>query len=136
MIEVYFDGACTPNPNGIVSYGAVIIQDKKLLYTISQKANISSDKTSNNVAEYCGCIAALKYLLSRNLEKEKVIFYGDSKLVIEQMTGKWQVGDGLYVEYAIRARFDAHLFKDISFVWIPREQNTEADLLSRKAYGI
>ncbi len=136
MIKVYFDGACTPNPGGIISYGAVIIRHEEVIYEISQKGKIHPEKATNNVAEYCSLIAAMKYLIFKDLQFEEIYFFGDSLLVINQMKGLWEIKDGKYKGYAEISRDIARHFSDAHFEWIPRERNERADLLSRRALGV
>jgi probable phosphoglycerate mutase len=89
---------------------------------------------SNNVAEYAGVLHVLKYLSSR--PPGRVMIRGDSKLVINQLSGKWRVRKGLYLSTAIETRellaYLRGLGWQISFCWIPREQNRECDRLSKK----
>jgi probable phosphoglycerate mutase len=54
---------------------------------------------SNNVAEYAGVLRILKYLSSR--PPGRVTIRGDSKLVINQLNGKWHIKKGLYLSIAI-----------------------------------
>lgn len=132
MIKVYFDGSCEPNPGGIVRYGAIIEQHDKILYEISKKVNLDPSITSNNVAEYCGLIASMKWLIHHQYTDKEIYFFGDSKLVINQMLGLWNLNDGKYIKFAEQARNLFLSFKDIHFEWIPKEQNSRADLLSRR----
>ncbi len=89
---------------------------------------------SNNVAEYAGVLHVLKYLSSR--PPGRVMIHGDSNLVINQLSGKWRVRKGLYLAIAVKTTaLLAHLRGlgwQISFCWIPREQNEECDALSKK----
>jgi ribonuclease HI len=136
MIKVFFDGSCIPNPGGIISYGAVIKQHEKIIYEISKRFNIPSIDSTNNVAEYCACIASLKYLIHKSLNTHEIYAFGDSKLVINQMSGQWEIGEGKYAKYADMAKELLFQFPNIHFEWIPRELNHHADSLARKAYGI
>jgi ribonuclease HI len=136
MIKVFFDGSCIPNPGGVISYGAVIKQHEKIIYEISKKINIPSINSTNNVAEYCACIAALKYLIFKSLNTYEIYVFGDSKLVINQMAGIWEIGEGKYTKYADIAKDLLFQFSNIHFEWISRERNHHADSLARKAYGI
>lgn len=133
LIEVWFDGACWPrNPGGHASYGYSIQFDG-----IEQKAGTGyvgfGDEMSNNVAEYCGVLAALEYLLERGHVGARVIVYGDSDLAIRQLSGRWKAKKGMYIPYYLRAMAAVVKFRDITFKWIPREQNEWADELSRDA---
>lgn len=132
-LVAYFDGACWPNPNGDAACGAFIECDGERIWEHAEY--LGAKDTSNNVAEYAGLIAILRYL--EKLENlAEIHIYGDSDLVIKQMSGLWKVrrkGIKLYLPYYDEAmrllRVQKHL---ISFQWIPREQNTEADFLSTK----
>ena len=137
MIEVYFDGACEPNPYGRIGYGAIIYKDTKQIYEISQEYKYAEGiKSTNNMAEYCAIYAALKYLIHKKLNKYPVIARGDSQLVIKQLSGEWQIGKGEYILIAEKAKDLLKNFKQIEFAWLPRSFNNRADQLSRKAIGI
>jgi probable phosphoglycerate mutase len=91
--------------------------------------------TSNNVAEYSGFIAVATKL--RELYPgRRCIIRGDSKLVVEQVHGRWQVHAGHYVPYYHQAVLAWRELKKVSpktrLVWIPREQNGLADKLSKQ----
>jgi ribonuclease HI len=93
---------------------------------------------SNNVAEYAGVLQVLKYLAPR--PPGRVTIHGDSKLVINQLNGKWRIRKGLYLSTAIEVKaLLAHLHGlgwQINFCWIPRAQNEECDALSKKGCHI
>jgi len=131
IINVWFDGACAPiNPGGIASFGIIIKDGLKLLY--SETGIIGEPpETSCNLAEYAGLQTALIWLLDNNLETEKIYIYGDSNLVINQMFGTWKIKKGIYKNLAIKTKALLKCFTDISGYWIPREQNSEADELSK-----
>jgi ribonuclease HI len=65
-----------------------------------------------------------------------VTIHGDSNLVINQLNGKWRVRKGLYLSITIETKallaYLRGLGWQISFCWIPREQNEECDALSKK----
>ena len=86
---------------------------------------------SNNVAEYMGLIKSLERLLADGKQDFPIAVFGDSKMVIEQMSGKWKIKDGTYVPYARRCGELVWKFKQIKFQWIPRESNKQADDLSK-----
>jgi len=89
---------------------------------------------SNNLAEYAGVLCVLRYL--RSLPPARATIRGDSKLVINQLNGKWRVRKGLYRSIAMEAKeLLAYLHGrgwQMNFCWIPREQNRECDALSKK----
>ena len=136
-IKVYFDGACGPtNPNGHIGFGFYIKQDGKILYEYSECIMLGEKgftQTSNNVSEYLALTAALKWLILNRLNFMWVRCYGDSQLVIRQMDGQYGINGGIYIPYALKCKEVASMFKKIDYHWIPREENTYADDLSKKA---
>lgn len=136
MVKIYFDGACEPiNPGGIASYGLVIFDGKKRIYEEGKLFYPKKGKereTSNNVAEYSGFLSALKYCIDHKLNKKKIVVYGDSNLVIQQMFGTWNMKKGFYIPIALEAQRLLKHFSSISGQWIPREKNGIADELSKK----
>ena len=90
-------------------------------------------QTTNNLAEYAGLLAILEYLFRRNLNQEEIHICGDSQMVIEQMNGNWKIKKGPYVGLAEKCKEILEQFSNISFEWIPREDNDIADGLSKDA---
>jgi ribonuclease H / adenosylcobalamin/alpha-ribazole phosphatase len=68
------------------------------------------------------------------LGASEVVVKSDSKLLVGQMSEGWKVKGGGYVEKLREARELVKEFRSVKFIWIPRELNEEADLLSRIAY--
>jgi len=136
-IEVYFDGACEPvNPGGIATYGFVVYRNHEKIHEDSGVAGAGclGDDTSNNMAEYTALIKALEWLIESKLTETKIVVKGDSQLVIKQLNKQYAVKAPRIIPLYLKAQKLASMFKDISFIWIPREQNKEADTLSHKAY--
>jgi ribonuclease HI len=142
MITAYFDGCCEPkNPGGTAAYGVVIFDNEKRIYEASKvfKPIAGKEKwTSNNVAEYSGFLDALGFLKSHSLHTKEIMIHGDSKLVICQMFGdvdllgkKWRILKGFYKPLAVKAQKELQAFSNIKAEWIPREENTIADKLSK-----
>ena len=134
LIEVYIDGACEPvNPGGVGTWGYVIYIEE-ILWDKQYGVVGEGRGISNNVAEYSALIHALEKLIEANITREPVIVYSDSNLLVNQMSGKWAAKGGMYYRYYKKARKLKIFFRNIRFVWIPREKNKEADELTRKAY--
>ena len=76
---------------------------------------------------------ALERISSLKLDKEKIAIKSDSKLVVNQMKGKWKVKAELILPLFYKAKAKANGM-NIDFQWIPRKKNTEADNLTRIAY--
>jgi ribonuclease HI len=133
--KAFFDGCCEPvNPGGTASYGAVIFRGKKRIWECSELfvPVLGKEKeTSNNVAEYSGFIAILEYFIEHGLENESITVHGDSKLVIEQVSGNWKMHGGYYIPLAIKAKELYKKFSKLKLKWIPRDQNDIADELSK-----
>ena len=135
MIKCWIDGCCEPvNPGGTAGYGVSVQRDGLQLWEESRIVG-SGPKMSNNVAEYSGLLSLLQFLLKSGLNEEQIMVYSDSKLVIEQTWGKpkWKMRQGLYIPIAKQCREYLAVFPNITGTWIPREQNEEADRLSKAA---
>ncbi len=100
---------------------------------IAEGNDVVGDNVSNNYAEYSALVAALNDLLKRGLTTD-VTVKSDSKLLVNQMKGSWKRKKGGYLEKYKEASELAKKFERLTFEWIPREKNSEADLLSRVAY--
>lgn len=131
IYKCYFDGSCMPsNPGGTIGYG-VYITDGVNEFRKS-KTLLPDPKNTNNIAEYLGFIFLLKLMNSKtNCE---IQIFGDSKLVISQMRGEWEIKKGAYKPYALEAQPLLEELKKnniVSIEWVPREQNEEADNQSK-----
>ena len=83
---------------------------------------------SNNQAEYLGVILGLSE--ARRLGVQNVLVLSDSKLVVEQMSGRWKVKHPIIARLHAQALEVADGFQTCSFEHIPREQNEAADALA------
>jgi probable phosphoglycerate mutase len=127
-VRVEADGGSRGNP-GPAGYGAVVLSadGTDVLAERSEFLGI----TTNNVAEYRGLIAGLG--AARELGAREVEVRMDSKLVIEQMSGRWQVKHPALRPLAREALALREAFEAVSFTWVPRAQNTRADRLANEA---
>jgi probable phosphoglycerate mutase len=87
--------------------------------------------TTNNVAEYQGLIAGLT--AAAELGADEVEVRMDSKLVVEQMSGRWQIKHPGLRPLAAQAADLVRRFRSVRFTWIPRERNKRADALANAA---
>ncbi|HAM24820.1 MAG TPA: hypothetical protein DCM51_04600 [Actinobacteria bacterium] len=118
------DGGSRGNP-GQAAYGAVVMDADTGEVVVSRAEAIGH--ASNNVAEYSGLIAGLEAV--RDLDPSALVRVRmDSKLVVEQMSGRWKIKHPDMRTLALRAR-DVLPADQVSYEWIPREQNTRADAL-------
>jgi broad specificity phosphatase PhoE/ribonuclease HI len=90
---------------------------------------------TNNVAEYRGLIAGLEAAgsLGGSVVGGEVAVLMDSKLVVEQMSGRWRVKHPDLIPLHQQARDLAACFERVSYSWIPREKNSHADRLANEA---
>jgi len=86
---------------------------------------------TNNVAEYRGLIAGLDDAVKLGAAEAAVFM--DSKLVVEQMSGRWKVKHPDLIELHAEARKLASRFDRISYEWVPRARNSHADRLANEA---
>ncbi|ROO89295.1 putative phosphoglycerate mutase [Actinocorallia herbida] len=123
------DGGSRGNP-GPAGYGAVVIDalTGELLAEVAE----SIGRATNNVAEYRGLIAGLRAAAALD-PGARVEVRMDSKLVVEQMSGRWQIKHPDMKPLALEARDAASGFAAISYTWIPRARNTRADALANAA---
>ena len=122
------DGGSRGNP-GHAGYGA-LVRDPETNAILVEKAEYLGI-VSNNVAEYSGLIAALE--LANDIDPDAwILAKMDSKLVVEQMSGRWKIKHEDMQRLARKARsvVDPHRVK---YQWIPREINKDADRLSNEA---
>ncbi|WP_406426767.1 bifunctional RNase H/acid phosphatase [Streptomyces sp. NBC_01589] len=128
------DGGSRGNP-GPAGYGAVVI-DPVTGETLAEAAEYIGVAT-NNVAEYKGLIAGLEAVkaLVPDASAEgalQVRVRMDSKLVVEQMSGRWKIKHPDMKPLAAAA---ARILpaSAVTYEWIPREKNKHADRLANEA---
>ncbi|MFO7249864.1 MAG: bifunctional RNase H/acid phosphatase [Actinomycetes bacterium] len=124
------DGGARGNP-GPAGYGAVVKDPSGAV--IAEVAEAIGTAT-NNVAEYRGLIAGLTALSAAVGEEAgvPVEVRMDSKLVIEQMSGRWKVKHANIRPLAAQAAALARRYR-VTWRWVPREQNAHADRLANEA---
>jgi ribonuclease H / adenosylcobalamin/alpha-ribazole phosphatase len=127
-VTIEADGGSRGNP-GPAGYGAVVrsADDASLL----GEAKEAIGRATNNVAEYRGLLAGLEDAV--RLGATEAAVFMDSKLVVEQMSGRWKVKNPDLAELHAQARNLASRFDRISYAWIPRERNSHADRLANEA---
>ncbi|ANE04473.1 bifunctional RNase H/acid phosphatase [Corynebacterium crudilactis] len=123
------DGGSRGNP-GIAGSGTVVYSDNKA-EVLREIAYVVGTKATNNVAEYRGLLEGLK--AARELRATSVDVFMDSKLVVEQMSGRWKIKHPDMKVLALEARDLASAIGAVTYTWIPREKNKRADALSNVA---
>ncbi|MGQ4485549.1 bifunctional RNase H/acid phosphatase, partial [Streptomyces sp. SAS_281] len=128
------DGGSRGNP-GPAGYGAVVI-DPDTGETLAETAEYIGVAT-NNVAEYKGLVAGLRAVGALLADGPvgtgvRVSVRMDSKLVVEQMSGRWKIKHPDMKPLAAEA---AAVLPgaDVTYEWIPRERNRHADRLANEA---
>lgn len=122
------DGGSRGNP-GVAGSGTVLF-DATHTKILRRLAYIVGTAT-NNVAEYHALLNGLT--AARELGATEVDVLMDSKLVVEQMSGRWKIKHPDMKELALSCRDIASGFASITYTWIPRKQNARADELANKA---
>ncbi|MGW2624842.1 bifunctional RNase H/acid phosphatase [Micromonospora taraxaci] len=128
VVTVEADGGSRGNP-GPSGYGAVV-RDSETGEVLAERSE-SLGTATNNVAEYQGLIAGLT--AAAELGAAEVDVRMDSKLVVEQMCGRWQIKHPGLRPLAAQAAGLVGRFAAVRFAWIPRDQNRHADALANAA---
>ncbi len=124
MIVAYIDGGARGNP-GPAGYGVSIQSPEgSVLAELYGGLGIAT----NNVAEYNGLLAALRWAIDHN--ERRVHVRADSDLLVRQMRGEYRVRNAGLQPLYVRARLLTAELDDVRFEHVRRELNTEADRLS------
>ena len=131
ILVVEADGGSRGNP-GESGSGAIVADQAtgELLAEISLYGGIAS----NNVAEYKGMIAGVRRAIEIDADAELLVRL-DSKLVVEQMSGRWKIKHPAMAELAAEAR-EILTGTPVRFEWMPRLQNSRADKLANLAMDL
>jgi ribonuclease HI len=121
------DGGSRGNP-GPASYG-VVIRDPRGQIVAKLKKYIG--RTTNNVAEYYGLIAALDYAQQHGIRALRI--ESDSELLVRQMRGQYKVKSPELRPLFERSRKMAQTFDSFKIDHVYREKNAEADALANEA---
>jgi len=132
-LVVEADGGSRGNP-GPAGYGA-LVRDAVSGTVIAERAE-SVGIASNNVAEYSGLVAGLKAAFDIDPAAEVTVRL-DSKLLVEQMSGRWKIKQQDMRRLALRARDIAADLSaaggSVTYTWLPRAENSAADALANSA---
>ena len=122
------DGGSRGNP-GPAGYGAFVLDPVTDQVLVERAEGLGV--TTNNVAEYQGLIAGLRAAIE--LGATDVHVRMDSKLVVEQMCGRWKVKHPAMQPLAREATELVREIGSVRFEWIPRLRNSRADALANQA---
>ncbi|MDO8619523.1 MAG: ribonuclease HI family protein [Candidatus Daviesbacteria bacterium] len=130
-LTVFTDGASRGNP-GPASFGYVITdENKKIVHEMGKTLGI----TTNNVAEYTSVLESLKYICKK-YHKDlpiEVNYFADSRLVVEQLSGRFKVKSPHLREIIIQINELIVELGKVAFNHVPREKNKDADRLANLA---
>lgn len=126
--NAWFDGAANPNP-GRRGIGGLLTGPH------GERIEISCDigHGTNNEAEYAALIAVLDAAIEAGVQS--LTIYGDSQLVIKQVSGEWLINAKSLVPMCQTVIALKKEIPRVTISWIPRDENGEADALSKKAIG-
>jgi ribonuclease HI len=130
-LTIYTDGASRGNP-GPASYGfAVYDQD----LNIEHEQGKYLGTNTNNFAEYSAVLAALEYVVQNyeGNEYPEINFFMDSKLVVEQLSGRYKIKSPTLLLLINDIRKLEKFFPHILYTHVPREKNKVADRLANLA---
>jgi ribonuclease HI len=128
QLIVEADGGSRGNP-GVAAGGAVVLDAAS--GAVLSEVGVYVGVASNNVAEYRGMLAGLEAALERD-PAASVHVRLDSKLVVEQMTGRWKIKHPDMQVLAGRAQ-SLIQGRDVSFEWVPRLENRRADAAANES---
>ena len=126
-VIVEADGGSRGNP-GPAAYGA-LVRDADTGEVIAERGE-SIGVATNNVAEYRGLIAGLE-LVREHVPDAEVEVRMDSKLVVEQMAGRWKIKHADMKPLALQAQ--RLVSGNVTWTWVPRASNKAADALVNEA---
>lgn len=130
MIKIYFDGCAAPSNPGHGGAGwAIQINNEQ---PITECAYLGSKRT-NNEAEYAALYLALHHGIKLGINTDKVHIYGDSKLVVNQVIGRWSINKP-HLQH-LKNKVDSLLvhYPTYYLEWINRDMNNLADEVSARA---
>ncbi|XP_006575990.1 uncharacterized protein Mb2253c-like [Glycine max] len=122
---MWFDGASNALGHRV---GAVLVSPDEQYIPFMTRLGF---QCTNNIAEYEACTHGIQVAIDFKVKLLKV--YGDSTLVIHQLKGEWETRDHKLVPYQAYIRKLIEFFDDISFHYIPREENQMVDAFATLA---
>lgn len=128
--QAWFDGATKHTNPGIRGIGAVLRGPAGQLIEIAEEIG----EGTNNEAEYCALMAVLDAAVEAGVQN--LVVHGDSQLVIRQVNGEWLINAPSLVPLCKTVLELKAQIPQVTLRWIPREENGEADALSKRAIGI
>ena len=122
---LYFDGASNKKGCGV---GVLIVSPQEEHIPISIKLDFD---VTNNAVKYEACIVGLEIALAFGIKKLRM--YGDSSLIINQISKKWKVRSESLAPYQAYLETLTSQLEKVDYTYLPREENQFADALARLA---
>jgi probable phosphoglycerate mutase len=130
-ITIYTDGGARGNP-GIAGAGAVIFDEQKEV--LGEVSEYLGDNLTNNYAEYEAIVLVLHLCLELGLQDAELELCADSKLAVEQLSGRWKVKDaGIRQQFNKVNELMTGFSNKVKFTHVRRELNKHADRLANEA---
>jgi ribonuclease H / adenosylcobalamin/alpha-ribazole phosphatase len=123
-VVVVCDGAARGNPGPAGIGAAVLTPEGEVLAEVAEGLG----ETTNNVAEYTAALEGLRR--AAELGADEVELRSDSRLLIEQLAGRFRVKAAHLQPLHAAVLGQARRFRRVTFVHVPREQNAHADRLA------
>ena len=124
---MFFDGSTCDPTCGI---GIHIVSPRRVIYDFAFRL---ASKLTNNHTEYEAIYRGLELLLDAGAEVIQI--FGDSKVVIRQLTEDYDcVSDNLH-SYFVKCHDLMAMFRQVTLTWLPREQNVDANRLAQVTSG-
>ena len=124
--RAYVDGGSRGNP-GPAGYGVHIEREDGTIAELKESLGLAT----NNVAEYSGLIAALRWAAAHGISKLHI--RADSELLVKQMRGEYRVKSPGLQPFYEQARALTRQIGDVTFEHVRREFNRDADRLANEA---
>src|SRR4051812_24798424 len=123
LLEMHFDGSKTKM---VLGAGIVLTSPKRDQLRYVLKIHFAA---SNNVAEYEALFHGIK--VAKEIGIKRIMCFGDSDLVIQQVSGHWDALDANMALYRFHVQQISGYFDGCEFHHIPRAENEAADVLSK-----
>jgi ribonuclease HI len=127
VFTITFDGGSLGNPG--VGYGSYSIDGPGIASEVTRlEFSPNGEVVTNNQAEYRTLIAALEDLrakLGSQAKGARVVVHGDSKLVIEQVSGRWKIKNAELRPLAVQARDVIASFGKVDLIWHQRSNSVD-----------
>lgn len=133
IYKLYFDGAVKPNPGGVASYGFVITLNDD--HEVDRGYGIlGSGKFMTDVRAECYALSSglLSFLRHYDTPHASLKVFGDSEFVVAKVKNPASRHDEEFKYIANQLEYVRSLGVEVEILWIPREDNTFCDTLSKK----